>query len=136
MVDFVGDELPGVLALADVVVSRSGAGTLAELTALGKPSVLIPLIPTGGNEQEHNACHLADHDAARTLVGSQATPDGLRRHLDELVSDLSRRAAMAAAAHQLGHPHAASELAVQLLELCTVRLPHRARSRGRRPVPR
>ena len=40
---FVGAELPDVLALADVVISRSGAGTIAELTALGKPAVLVPL---------------------------------------------------------------------------------------------
>ncbi len=119
VVDFIGAELPGVLALADIVVSRSGAGTLAELTALGKPSVLIPLIPTGGNEQEHNARHLADHAAGRALVGSQATPDALWSHLHELISDPSRRATMAAAARQLGHPQAAPELATQLLRLCT-----------------
>lgn len=56
--DFVGPELPDVLALADVVIFRSGAGTIAELTALGKPSVLIPLATSAGNEQEHNALHL------------------------------------------------------------------------------
>lgn len=56
--DFVGPELPDVLALADVVISRRGACTIAELTALGKPSVLIPLATSAGNEQEHNARHL------------------------------------------------------------------------------
>jgi UDP-N-acetylglucosamine--N-acetylmuramyl-(pentapeptide) pyrophosphoryl-undecaprenol N-acetylglucosamine transferase len=45
---FVGPELPDVLALADVVLSRSGAGTIAELTALGKASVLIPLPTSAG----------------------------------------------------------------------------------------
>jgi len=122
VVDFVGAELPGVLALADIVVSRSGAGTLAELTALGKPSVLIPLIPTGGNEQEHNARHLAEHAAAHALIGHQATADVLWPRLHELISEPSSRAAMAAAARQLGHPHAASELATQLLQLCTRKL--------------
>ncbi|MGH3991387.1 MAG: UDP-N-acetylglucosamine--N-acetylmuramyl-(pentapeptide) pyrophosphoryl-undecaprenol N-acetylglucosamine transferase, partial [Pseudonocardiaceae bacterium] len=121
VVDFVGSELPGVLALADLVVSRSGAGTLAELTALGKPSVLIPLIPTGGNEQEHNARYLADHSAAHALVGSQATPDALWSHLHELIRDPASRATMAAAARQLGHPQAAPQLATQLLKLCTLR---------------
>lgn len=121
VVDFVGAALPGVFALADIVIARSGAGTLAELTALGKPSVLIPLIPTGGREQEHNARHLAEHDAAYALVGPQATGDALWHHLDELISDPSRRAHMAAAARQLGHPRAAPELATQLLELCVPR---------------
>lgn len=118
VMDFVGAELPGVLALADVVISRSGAGTLSELTAIGKPSVLIPLIPTGGDEQEHNARHLADHGAAHALIGSRATPDALWNHLHELVTDPSRRTTMATAARQLGHPHAAPELATELLRLC------------------
>lgn len=117
-VEFVGAELPGVLALADIVVSRSGAGTLAELTALGKPSVLIPLIPTGGNEQEHNARHLAEHHAACALVGPEATAEALWGHLAELIGDQERRARMAEAARGLGHPRAALELAGQLLRLC------------------
>lgn len=53
--DFIGPELPDVLALADVVISRNSADTIAELTALRKPSVLIPLETSAGNEQEHNA---------------------------------------------------------------------------------
>jgi UDP-N-acetylglucosamine--N-acetylmuramyl-(pentapeptide) pyrophosphoryl-undecaprenol N-acetylglucosamine transferase len=109
-----------VLALADVVISRSGAGTLAELTALGKPAVLVPLIPTGGDEQVHNARHLAAHGAAYALAGSEATPDALWQHLHELIGDPARRATMAAAARELGHPHAATELATHLLTLCTI----------------
>jgi hypothetical protein len=49
--DFVATELPDVLALADVAVSRSGAGTIAELTALGKAAVFIPLASSAGGEQ-------------------------------------------------------------------------------------
>jgi UDP-N-acetylglucosamine--N-acetylmuramyl-(pentapeptide) pyrophosphoryl-undecaprenol N-acetylglucosamine transferase len=118
VVDFVGAELPDVLALADIVISRSGAGTLAELTALGKPSVLVPLIPTGGDEQVHNARHLAAQHACYALVGSQATPEALWTHLDELISDPSRTARMATAARQLGYPQAGPDLAAQLLRLC------------------
>ena len=55
VVDFVADEIGHFYAVADVVVSRSGAGTLAELFALGKPAILIPLVPTGGDEQRRNA---------------------------------------------------------------------------------
>ena len=49
---FVGPEIGDVFALADVVVSRSGAGTLAEVAALGKAAVFVPLVPTGGDEAE------------------------------------------------------------------------------------
>lgn len=69
LAEFVGPELPDVLALADVVVSRSGAGTFAELTALGKPAVSIPLASSAGNEQVHNARHLEEGGAAVLLLG-------------------------------------------------------------------
>jgi UDP-N-acetylglucosamine--N-acetylmuramyl-(pentapeptide) pyrophosphoryl-undecaprenol N-acetylglucosamine transferase len=59
--------LPDVLVLADVVISRSGAGTIAELTAVGKASVLIPLPAFAGDEQRHNARHLAYLGAALAL---------------------------------------------------------------------
>ncbi|HEU0086558.1 MAG TPA: UDP-N-acetylglucosamine--N-acetylmuramyl-(pentapeptide) pyrophosphoryl-undecaprenol N-acetylglucosamine transferase [Pseudonocardiaceae bacterium] len=123
VVDFVGSELPDVLALADIVISRSGAGTLAELTALGKPAVLIPLIPTGGDEQEHNARYLAERHAAQALIGAQATPAALWHHLDELISDAAQRSRMAAAARRLGHPQAATDLAIQLVALCATAHP-------------
>ncbi|MBY8842886.1 glycosyltransferase [Streptomyces sp. SP2-10] len=57
---FVGPELPDVPALADVVISRSGAGTPAELTALGKSALSVPLAPSAGDEQAHNARHLQE----------------------------------------------------------------------------
>ncbi|NUS14715.1 MAG: UDP-N-acetylglucosamine--N-acetylmuramyl-(pentapeptide) pyrophosphoryl-undecaprenol N-acetylglucosamine transferase, partial [Streptomyces sp.] len=87
---FVGPELPDVLALADVVVSRSGAGTLAELTALGKPAVLVPLASSAGNEQAHNARHLADAGAAVALADA-VTPDTLMAALTPLLADPARR---------------------------------------------
>lgn len=117
VIEFVGSELPDVLALADVVVSRSGAGTLAELTALGKPSVLIPLIPTGGNEQEHNARYLQQAGAAHALLADPPTPRDLQRALDGLIDDAGLRARMAAQATQLGRPGAARDLAAVLLTL-------------------
>jgi UDP-N-acetylglucosamine--N-acetylmuramyl-(pentapeptide) pyrophosphoryl-undecaprenol N-acetylglucosamine transferase len=117
VIEFVGAELPDVQALADVVVSRSGAGTLAELTALGKPSVLIPLVPTGGNEQHHNARYLQQAGAARALLGSSPTPTDLADALDGLLADPALRADMAAQAAQVGRPHAAHDLATVLLTL-------------------
>jgi UDP-N-acetylglucosamine--N-acetylmuramyl-(pentapeptide) pyrophosphoryl-undecaprenol N-acetylglucosamine transferase len=115
VVEFVGSELPDVLALADVVVSRSGAGTLAELTALGKPSVLIPLMPTSGNEQEHNARYLQQAGAARALLGERPTTEDLVRALDDLIGNAQLRTQMAAQAAQLGRPDAARNLATCLL---------------------
>jgi UDP-N-acetylglucosamine--N-acetylmuramyl-(pentapeptide) pyrophosphoryl-undecaprenol N-acetylglucosamine transferase len=117
VIEFVGAELPDVHALADVVISRSGAGTLAELTALGKPSVLIPLVPTGGAEQEHNARYLQQAGASQALLGASPTPQDLTQALDGLISDPALRAAMSAQAARLGRPRAAQDLVTVLLSL-------------------
>lgn len=114
---FVGPELPDVLALASVVVSRSGAGTISELTALGKPSVLVPLASSAGNEQEHNALHLQQAGAAVALTGDSANAPALRAALEPALSDPGRRDVMAQAARAMGKPDAASRLAEVLLSV-------------------
>ncbi|MEU0529147.1 UDP-N-acetylglucosamine--N-acetylmuramyl-(pentapeptide) pyrophosphoryl-undecaprenol N-acetylglucosamine transferase [Amycolatopsis tolypomycina] len=114
-VGFVGPELPDVFALADVVISRSGAGTIAELTALGLPSVLIPLASSAGGEQAHNARHLADAGAASALLG-EVTPTALREALDPLLTDRARRETMAETARKLGRPDAGDRLVDVVLE--------------------
>ncbi|MEV6796516.1 UDP-N-acetylglucosamine--N-acetylmuramyl-(pentapeptide) pyrophosphoryl-undecaprenol N-acetylglucosamine transferase [Streptomyces sp. NPDC051320] len=106
---FVGPELPDVLALADVVISRSGAGTLAELTALGKPAVFIPLASSAGNEQAHNAQHLEATGAAVALLG-EVTGEALRDAVGPLLTDPVRRDAMAERARAHGKPDAADRL--------------------------
>ncbi|MFF4403643.1 glycosyltransferase [Streptomyces sp. NPDC001404] len=106
---FVGPELPDVLALADIVVSRSGAGTLAELTALGKPAVFVPLASSAGNEQAHNARHLEEAGAAVALLGD-VTADRLRDAVGPLLADPARREAMAERARAHGRPDAADRL--------------------------
>ena len=106
---YVGAELPDVLALADLVVSRSGAGTIAELTALGKPGVFVPLATSAGNEQVHNARHLADNGAALALV-DDVSPERLREVLAPLLADPERRSAMAGRARAYGRPDAAERL--------------------------
>lgn len=113
---FVAAELPDVLALADVVVSRSGAGTIAELTALGKPSVLVPLPSSAGNEQAHNARRLQDLGAAVALEGDLTFSD-LRGALAGLLGDAGRRERMADAARSNGRPDAAERLVDLLLEV-------------------
>jgi UDP-N-acetylglucosamine--N-acetylmuramyl-(pentapeptide) pyrophosphoryl-undecaprenol N-acetylglucosamine transferase len=106
---YMGAELPDVLALAAVVISRSGAGTLAELTALGKAAVFIPLASSAGGEQAHNASHLQQAGAAVALVG-EVTAEGLRVALAPLLADPVRREAMAARSREHGRPDAAERL--------------------------
>lgn len=115
---FVGPELPDVLALADVVISRSGAGTLAELTALGKPAVFVPLASSAGDEQAHNARHLEETGAAVALLG-EVTTKRLHEAVGPLLTDPARRQAMADAARAHGRPDAADRLVDVLLSAAT-----------------
>ncbi|WP_414942671.1 undecaprenyldiphospho-muramoylpentapeptide beta-N-acetylglucosaminyltransferase [Amycolatopsis sp. cmx-11-51] len=115
-VGFVGSELPDLFALADVVISRSGAGTIAELTALGKAAVLIPLASSAGGEQAHNARHLADQGAAAALLANSVTATGLQDAVAPLLNDPQRRHAMAARARDLGRPDAADRLVDVVLD--------------------
>ncbi|TQF02556.1 UDP-N-acetylglucosamine--N-acetylmuramyl-(pentapeptide) pyrophosphoryl-undecaprenol N-acetylglucosamine transferase [Kitasatospora acidiphila] len=110
-VPYVDGELADVFAAADVVISRAGAGTLAELTAIGKPAVLIPLEPTAADEQRRNAEYLAEHGAAFAITRPDVTAERLGQSVWQLITDPGRRADMAARSRALGHPDAAQALA-------------------------
>lgn len=117
VVEFVGPELADVYAAADLIISRAGAGTVAELAYLGKPSILIPLPGTGGDEQTRNARILADAGAAILIPQTEATPERLRQEILSLLDDLERRQAMAAAARSVARRDAAARLADALVRL-------------------
>jgi len=117
IVETLGDELHDVYALAALVVGRSGAGTVAELAALGKPSILIPLPGTGGDEATKNARVLADAKAAILIPQAEATPELLASHVIALLNDHARRTQMSEAARSLAPTDAADKIADALLEL-------------------
>ncbi|MFE5567059.1 glycosyltransferase [Amycolatopsis japonica] len=115
-VGFVGPELPDVFALADVVISRSGAGTIAELTTLGMAAVLIPLASSAGGEQAHNARHLAEKGAAVALLGNNVTAADLQDAVAPLLQDPQRRHSIANRARELGRPDAGDRLVDVVLD--------------------
>lgn len=115
--EYVRDELPDLYAAADLVVGRSGAGTIAELACVGFPSILIPLPGTGGGEQVANARVLGEIGAAIVLPQTEASPERLLHELRDLLADPAHRAHMAEAAHAVCRPNAARDLADALLEL-------------------
>ena len=117
VIPFVGDEIADVFALADLVVGRSGAGTVTELAALGKPALFIPLVPTGGDEQTRNARRAADAGAAVLLPSKDLDGPRLLSEIRALLSDPARRADMGRAALTLATPDAASDIARALLAL-------------------
>ena len=117
MVDFVADEIGHIYALADAVVSRSGAGTLAELFALGKPAILIPLVPTGGDEQRRNAQLAKTAGAAQIIEQADLSGQVLCKAVCGLLTDREQRESMARAAKNLARPDAARLLAESVIAL-------------------
>lgn len=115
VVDFIHDELPDLLAAAAVVVARSGAGTVAELTALGKACILVPYPVSAGDEQRITARHLAEAGAAVMLDGAEATPERLYADLAGLLGDPRRCAEMARNAATHGKPDAAARVVTEIL---------------------
>jgi UDP-N-acetylglucosamine:LPS N-acetylglucosamine transferase len=86
------------LAAADLAVSRAGGNTVAELAAVGLPSVLVPLPGAPGDHQTANARQLADAGAAVLVVDAAMTASRLVAEVDGLLGDRDRLSAMAAAA--------------------------------------
>jgi UDP-N-acetylglucosamine--N-acetylmuramyl-(pentapeptide) pyrophosphoryl-undecaprenol N-acetylglucosamine transferase len=117
VVPFVGAEMPDVYAMTDLVIARSGAGTVSELAFAGLPSVLIPLPGTWGDEQTKNAQVLAAAGAAVVLPQPEATPERLRTELVALLHDPDRRNRMAASALRIAQPNAAANLLDEILKL-------------------
>ncbi|MEO6381945.1 MAG: undecaprenyldiphospho-muramoylpentapeptide beta-N-acetylglucosaminyltransferase [Nitrobacter sp.] len=104
-------DLPARLASSHLIISRSGAGTVAELGAIGRPSVLVPLPGAIDQDQFANAGVLVDAGGAIRIVQSDFTPDRLAVELSALVSDPARLTAMASAARTVGRLDAAERLA-------------------------
>ncbi len=109
--DFVDSAgMADALALAEVVVCRAGAGTIAELTALGKPAVLIPLASSAGGEQARAARLLEQAGAAITVSGT-VTGQTVSAAVSGLLADPEARARLGKAARELGRPDAGARLA-------------------------
>ena len=96
---YINDEMPHVLAAAELVVGRSGAGTVWESAALGKPMILIPLCGSGTRgDQVENARFFEREGAALVLPGGE----GLANAVSAIADDSARRTAMAEAARRIG----------------------------------
>ena len=103
-------------AAADVVLCRSGATTLAELTRLGKPAILVPYPLAAANHQELNAQTMLDAGAALMVMDSELGVKGLRT-ITETLSDKNLLATMHLNSLRLGKPNAGKEIAERILSL-------------------
>lgn len=90
------DRMEQAYAVADLIVARSGAGTVCEVSAVGLPAVFVPL-PVGNGEQALNARRLVDDGGALLVADADFTADWIRRELIPLATSPERLAAMASA---------------------------------------
>jgi UDP-N-acetylglucosamine--N-acetylmuramyl-(pentapeptide) pyrophosphoryl-undecaprenol N-acetylglucosamine transferase len=104
-------DLPARLASSHLVVSRSGAGTVAELGAIGRPSILVPLPDSIDQDQFANAGVLVQANGAVRIPQADFTPARLAAEISAVAAEPARLSAMAAAARTVGRLDAAERLA-------------------------
>lgn len=112
--EFITD-MPAAYAAADVVACRAGASTIAELTVLGLPSVLVPYPHATDDHQTANARALAERGAAKLVPDAQLAPRSLVAASEPWLTDDAARSAAATAARSLGRPDAAEQVAALVL---------------------
>lgn len=115
--EFIAAELADLYAITDLLIGRSGAGTVSEVAHLGLPSILIPLPGTWGDEQRKNATVLVAAGGAIAIEQAACTPDRLRSEIETLISSPARLTAMATASKSISRPDASARLVDELLKL-------------------
>jgi UDP-N-acetylglucosamine--N-acetylmuramyl-(pentapeptide) pyrophosphoryl-undecaprenol N-acetylglucosamine transferase len=111
------DDVAGAIAEADLVVARAGAGTIAEITAIGRAAILVPLPHAADDHQGQNAEALARAGAAVVVRQEAADAVRLANEIERMLADDSVRSSMAGAALARGRPSAACDVAADLLAL-------------------
>jgi UDP-N-acetylglucosamine--N-acetylmuramyl-(pentapeptide) pyrophosphoryl-undecaprenol N-acetylglucosamine transferase len=114
------DRMDLAYAAADLVICRSGAMTVAEVSAVGLPAIYVPL-PIGNGEQRLNALPVVNAGGGLIVADADLTPQLVARQAAGLLNDPPRLAAMTAAAAQVGHPDAARQVAQAALDVAAAR---------------
>ena len=105
------EDMPEKLADAHLIIGRAGASTIAELTAAGRPAILIPFAAATDDHQTANAREMVKAGGARAIQESAFTPEVLARQIEALAMDPVALSNAAARALSVGRPHAARDLA-------------------------
>ena len=113
------EDMPRQFEMSDLILARSGASTVAELAASGKPSLLVPFPQAADDHQRKNAEVLAEGRAALVLLEQDMTADRLLRALSGLLSDRNKLSEMAACARTFAHPQAAARIAEMVASLAS-----------------
>ena len=109
------EDMPAACAAADLIVSRAGASSAAEIAVLGKPAVLVPFPFATDNHQEHNARAFVDAGAAVLLLDKECDAAGLEAVVRELLADPVRLETMGQASRMLAKPMAAETVVEEII---------------------
>lgn len=110
-------DVPEKMAEAQLVISRSGASSVADISVIGRPAVLIPFAAATADHQTANARGLVDAGGAILIPESKLTADSLREQIDMVLTNAQGAAQMAAAALSCGKPDATERLTTLVLGL-------------------
>jgi UDP-N-acetylglucosamine--N-acetylmuramyl-(pentapeptide) pyrophosphoryl-undecaprenol N-acetylglucosamine transferase len=110
-------DMPSAFAHADLLLCRSGASTVAEVAAAGKPAIFVPLPTAADDHQRQNAKTLADAGAAHLLPQSELAADRLTQDIVSLLGNRALLAQMGAVVRRFSHPNAAREIAAMAARL-------------------
>lgn len=110
------DDMALAYGKSDLVIGRAGAGTIAEITALGKPSILVPFPYAAHNHQFENARILEQQGASVLIEDKDATAEKLANTLTNLL-DKDKLDTMSTNARKLGRPEASKEIVDELYKL-------------------
>jgi UDP-N-acetylglucosamine--N-acetylmuramyl-(pentapeptide) pyrophosphoryl-undecaprenol N-acetylglucosamine transferase len=105
------EDMPEKLADAHLIIGRAGASTIAELTAAGRPAILIPFPSATDDHQTANAREMTRAGGARTIQQDDFTPEVLARQIEAMAVDPIAINNAASRALAVGRPHAARDLA-------------------------
>lgn len=115
------DDVATEMAAADLVLARAGAVTVAEISAIGRAAIFVPFPHAADDHQAKNANALSELGGAICIRQEAADEARLATEIAALLSDDARRVRMADAAREHGRPHAARDIARDLLELAGIR---------------
>jgi len=114
------EDMPAAFARADLLVCRSGASTVAEIAAAGKPAVFVPFPRAADDHQRVNAEALARHGAAVVVEESKLEGVWLAETIAALLQDPHRLQQMSHAARELAHPNAAHDIAAMVVRVAGI----------------
>lgn len=118
--EYLGDDIVHAYKACDLVISRAGAGTIAEIAAVGKPSILVPLATSANGHQLFNAYEIAKVGGTVILEEANLEKGLLFSRVEGVMSDGEVRRSMAIAIHQFYYPNASAKIAEGLMYLAKV----------------